>query len=274
VSAVATAAAAGGIEVHREGRGPALVLLHGVGHHWQGWRPVIDLLAPEFEILACDLPGFGRSRPLAPGVEPTIPAYTDALARWMDDHGLDRPHVAGNSMGGAIALELADRGVVASATALSPAGFWTDAERRYCQLSLGLLARLPQPLRPTVVRLARTRAGRAALFAQLYGRPARLPDDEAASALQDAWAAPAFTGALKAFGSYRYAAPAQPSGVPVTVAWGGTDRLLPYRLQAPRARRELPRARHLTLGAGHIPFYDDPAAVAEVIRSCARAATS
>ena len=58
-------------------------------------------------------------------------------------------------------------------------------------------------------------------------------------------------------------------GVPVTIAWGVHDRLLPYRLQAPRARALLPWATHVSLGAGHIPFFDDPAAVAEVVRACA-----
>jgi pimeloyl-ACP methyl ester carboxylesterase len=257
------------VNVHREGSGPPLVLLHGVCHHWQVWRPVIGLLSASFDVIACDLPGFGRSEPLPATVEPTIPAYVDALERWFGELGLERPHVAGNSMGGAIALELAGRGAVASATALSPAGFWTAAERRYCQLSLGLFVNLPTLMRPPVVRLARTRIGRAALFAQTFGQPARLPAEEAASTLLDAWAAPATAGVFEAMSRYRYA----PSGrhdIPLTVAWGDRDRLLPYRLQAPRARRMLPGARHLTLGAGHIPCFDDPQAVAEVIRSGTR----
>lgn len=257
------------VNFHREGSGPALVLLHGVCHHWQAWRPVIDLLSAAFDVIACDLPGFGRSEPLPAAVDPTIPAYAAAFERWFGELGLERPHVAGNSMGGAIALELAGRGAVASATALSPAGFWTAAERRYCQLSLGLLVNLPTPMRPPVVRLARTRIGRAALFAQTFGKPARLPAEEAASTLLDAWAAPASAGALEAMSRYQYAASGR-HDIPVTIAWGDRDRLLPYRLQAPRARRILPGARHLTLGAGHVPFFDDPAAVAEVIRSGTR----
>src|SRR5450759_1003092 len=109
------------ISHHREGTGPPLVLLHGIGHHWQAWRPVIALLSNDFEILACDSPGFGRSEPLATGVEPTIPAYVDAFERFFSELGLERPHVAGNSMGGAIALALARRRAVRSATAIAPA---------------------------------------------------------------------------------------------------------------------------------------------------------
>jgi pimeloyl-ACP methyl ester carboxylesterase len=258
------------INHHREGSGPPLVLLHGIGHHWQAWRPVIELLAGEFDVIACDSPGFGRSPALPEGSELTIPAYVDAFEWFFVELGLERPHVAGNSMGGAIALELARRRAVGSVSAFSPAGFWTSRERRYCQLSLLALARTPAAVRPTVMALAHTRAGRAALFSQLYGYPTRLPVEEALSGLRDAWSAPAFTGALAAFSQYRFEAPEKLRRVPVTIAWGERDRLLPYRRQAPRARALLPWATHVTLDAGHIPFSDDPRAVAEVIRSRAR----
>ena len=76
--------------------------------------------------------------------------------------------------------------------------------------------------------------------------------------------------ALDAFRSYHFTAGEQLRSTPVTVAWGRRDWLLPYRLQAPRARKALPWATHVTLGAGHVPFYDDPAAVAQVIRDRAR----
>jgi pimeloyl-ACP methyl ester carboxylesterase len=255
------------INHHREGSGPPLVLLHGIGHHWQAWRPVIDLLANEFDVIACDSPGFGRSAPLPAGIEPSIPAYVDAFEWFLAEIGLERPHVAGSSMGGAIALELARRRAIASACAFSPAGFWTVPERRFCQLSLGALARVPAPVRPLIVALARTRAGRVALFSQTFGYPARLPAEEAVATLTDAWAAPAMRPALDAFRHYRFTAGDELRATPVTIAWGERDRLLPFRLQAPRARAALPWATHVTLGAGHIPFFDDPAAVAEVIRT-------
>jgi pimeloyl-ACP methyl ester carboxylesterase len=234
---------------------------------------VIERLADAFDVIACDLPGFGRSDPLPPGVDPVIPAYVDAFAHWLGELGLQRPHVAGNSMGGAIALELAAREAIASATALSPAGFWSPAERRWCQMtSLGVIARLPKPLAPAVIRLAGTRLGRLALLVQLFDHPGRVPSDEAVATLRDALHAPAFRAALAAFS--RYAAVDMRATVPVTIAWGDHDWLLPRRLQAPRAQRMLPAARHLTLGAGHVPYFDDPDAVAAVIRSTAAAAAA
>jgi pimeloyl-ACP methyl ester carboxylesterase len=257
------------INYHREGEGPPLLLLHGVGHHWQAWRPVIDLLAADFDLIACDSPGFGHSAPLPSAMEPTVSSYADAFEWFLAELGLRRPHVAGNSMGGAIGLELARRRSVASVTALSPAGFWTATERRFCQLSLSALGNVPHAARPALEAAARTRAGRIALFSQTFGYPARLPAEEAIATLRDAWASPALAGALKAFDRYSFEKPEQLRHTPVTIAWGARDRLLPYRLQAPRARQMMPWATHLTLGAGHVPFYDDPGAVAAAIRSCA-----
>ena len=87
--------------------------------------------------------------------------------------------------------------------------------------------------------------------------------------LRDAWAAPAFATRCTRFATTASAAPEQLRDVPMTIAWGVRDRLLPYALQAPRARAMLPCAEHVALGAGHVPFFDDPAAMAQVIRSCA-----
>jgi pimeloyl-ACP methyl ester carboxylesterase len=251
----------------REGAGAPLVLLHGIGHHRQAWRPVMDHLAGEFDVLACDSPGFGASPPLPAGTVPTIPAYADAFAAFFAAQGLDRPHVAGNSMGGAIALELARRGVVRSAAAFAPAGFWTPRERRFCRASLLASARLPAAARPAMLALVGSGPGRSVALAQYCRWPARMPAGEARSMLRDAWAAPAFGPALDAFDHYTFSAPGElRGGVPLTVAWGDRDRLLPFARQAPRARRMLPWARHVTLGAGHLPYTDDPGAVAATVR--------
>jgi pimeloyl-ACP methyl ester carboxylesterase len=257
---------------HRAGAGPTVVLIHGIAHHWQAWQPVIERLVSGFDVIACDSPGFGRSAPLPAGVEPTVEAYVDAFAAFFSELGVGHPHVAGNSMGGAIALELARRETVGSATAFSPAGFWTPGERRFSQLSLSLLGSVPLPLRPAVRALGATRAGRAVLFKQTFGWPTRMPPHEAVATLDDAWAAPAFAETLDAFNHYDFDGGDELRGTPVTIAWGRYDRLLIYSRQAPRARERLPWARHLTLGAGHVPFFDDPAAVAETIRLTVTAA--
>jgi len=258
------------INFHREGSGPPLVLLHGVGLSWQINRPVIGILAREFDVIACDSPGFGDSPPLPAGVEPTIEAYADRFAALFAELGIERPHVAGNSMGGGIGIELARRGAVRSVFAISPVGFWTPGERRFSQQSLGTLASRPRALRPALIAASSTRAGRGALFWQTFGWPTRMPPEEPPRILRNAWASPALAPALAAFSGYAFTEPEQlDGGIGLTVAWGVHDRLLLYRTQAPRARTMLPRARHLSLGAGHVPFFDDPRVVAEAIRSSA-----
>ena len=250
----------------RHGAGEPLVLIHGIGSRWQVWSPVLGRLAEHHDVIAADSPGFGRTPALEPALEPTVHAYADAFERFFGDLGLRRPHVAGNSMGGGIALELARRGAVATATAISPVGFWTARERRYSQLALTLSREVPGPLRPLTLALAGSAAGRTLLMGHVFARPWRIPAADARSTLESFWAAPGFPAALAAFDRYVFRAGHELRHVPVTVAWGTRDRLLLPGRQAPRARRALPHARHVALGAlGHTPFYDDPAVVADVM---------
>ena len=139
----------------RRGAGEPVVLLHGLGSRWQAFEPVLDLLARELEVWAVDLPGFGASPPAARPLS-SIGALTDEVQAWMRAKGLEGCHVAGNSTGGGVALELAARGVVASAVALAPIGFWSARERAFCQASLSstrTLARLLHPVAPALLRV-------------------------------------------------------------------------------------------------------------------------
>jgi pimeloyl-ACP methyl ester carboxylesterase len=227
------------------------------------WDPVVPTVARERRTFAVDLPGFGASPP--EDFEPGPHEYVDRLARWFAEQGLERPHVAGNSMGGAIALELARAGLVASATTISPVGFGTGREVRFGQLSIRASRVVAGQIRPVLPALAGSAAGRSALLGQMRARPWRMPADEVIAEVEAfvdaAWVDPA----LDAFGRYRFRDGEQLRGTPVTIAWGTRDWLLIPR-QATRARRMLPWARHVTLrGCGHLPFHDDPAAVAAVL---------
>ena len=250
------------------GSGPALVLLHGTGSHRGMWDPVVGTLARERRVIAVDLPGFAGSA--NEHSDPSPAGLTDAMERWFADQGLDRPHVVGNSLGGGIALELARRHAVASATALSPIGFWTPRELAFAQRSLRASRAIVRRLRPAMPALTRTAAGRVALFSQIYGRPWRLPPDDALAALDAFVEAPAFDAVLEAAGHSRFGAGDQRGGVAVTIAWGTRDALLIPR-QAVRARRVLPWAQHVALrGCGHVPCHDDPEAVAAVLLAGSR----
>jgi pimeloyl-ACP methyl ester carboxylesterase len=250
------------------GPGAPLVLLHGTGSHRGMWDPVVGALAREHRVIAVDLPGFAGSASEAAASSPE--GLTTYLERWFAEQGLERPHVAGNSLGGGIALELARRHAVASATALSPIGFWTPRELAFAQRSLRAARAIVKRLRPMMPALTRTAAGRVALFSQIYGRPWRLPPDEALAALDAFVDAPAFDAVLEAAGHYRFGAGDELRGVPVTIAWGTRDALLIPR-QAARARRLLPWAQHVALrGCGHVPCHDDPEAVGAVLLAGSR----
>lgn len=255
----------------RRGSGEPLLLIHGIGLHWQAWWPVLDrLTAAGFETVAIDAPGFGGSSPLAPGQQPTIYALAHAVAEFLDELGLRQAHMVGNSMGGAIALELARAGRASSVTAISPAGLWTPKERTFCQVSLMSTLRALNKF-PGAVSIATSNAlGRTLLASQLTGRPWRWPAQHMREAIGAVTQAQGFVGTLAAFDSYVLADAKQISNVPVTIAWGTRDRLLIPR-QARRARRLLPWAEHVWLhGAGHVPMWDDPQLVASTIIDGAR----
>ncbi|MGN6188926.1 MAG: alpha/beta fold hydrolase [Conexibacter sp.] len=247
------------------GSAPPLVLIHGIGSRRGVWKPVVPLLAAERDVLCVDLPGFGDS-PLLPGGEkPTVQALARAVCDWWTELGLERPHVGGNSLGGGIALELARMGAVASATALSPIGFWNDVEARYGRVMLRVThlsatGRIGSLTR----RVVRSPAGRQATIGLMYGRPRKRDADEVVEDLDQLARAPGWEATLPISREYAFGH-GEELRVPVTIGWGTRDRLLIPR-QAQRARAALPRARHVPLpGCGHIPMSDDPEGVAALL---------
>src|SRR5215469_5580035 len=137
----------------RTGSGPPLALIHGIGSRWQVWEPVLDRLADERDVVAFDLPGFGASPMPPPGTPAGTASLTRLVREFLDELGLERPHVGGNSLGGLIALELAKQGRAASVTALSPAGFHNSREAVFERTSLQLTVRVARLLAPRADRL-------------------------------------------------------------------------------------------------------------------------
>src|SRR5437016_8324199 len=129
------------LNYHRVGAGEPLVLIHGIGSRWQVWEPVLDRLAAERDVIAIDLPGFGASPMPPPGTPAGIESLTSLVSDFLDSLDIDRPHVAGNSLGGWISVELAKLDRVRSATGLSPAGFFNDREANFAVWSLWAMVR-------------------------------------------------------------------------------------------------------------------------------------
>ena len=112
-------------------------------------------------------------------------------------------------------------------------------------------------------------AGRTAMLSQLIARPWQMSPDAATGAMRNLAASPSFDAARLHVIGYTWSA--GDLDVPVTIAWGERDWLLVPR-QGRRARRLMPRARHVWLtGCGHVPTWDDPDQVAGVLLAGSRA---
>ncbi|WP_344313358.1 alpha/beta hydrolase [Fodinicola feengrottensis] len=256
------------VVVERRGTGSPLVLLHGIGHRWQAWQPVLNLLAERHDVIAIDLPGFGGS-PTLPDDRPyDMLAAVDTFCEIMAAYKLDRPHLAGNSLGGALALEVGSRGLASSVTALSPAGFFGPVGRAWAIGVLSSMRRSAMTSERNRQLMVRRKPLRLAGGSLLYGRPSLLQPENMLGDLQAMANAPAFDAVAQAGRSYRFRA--TPPTVPTTVAWGTRDRIL-WPRQAKVAARLLPDARHVPLpGCGHIPMQDDPGLVARTILATCR----
>lgn len=246
----------------RQGSGPPLVLLHGLGHRRQAWNAVLGLLTPHREVITLDLPGHGESPPLRLSTGDPVAEVAGQIALVLGGLDLSRPHVAGNSLGGVLALTLGTTGHAASVTALSPAGFSTHSyEMTYAHVVFTMARAGAQVMEPVVKRLAETVAGRALLYGQMVSRPRLVPPDQVVGDVANF----ARSGeAIRAF----FNGPSdftEQVDVPVTIAWGSKDRILPPS-NAAIAKQRLPSARFIKLtDCGHVPMTDDPAAVARVL---------
>ncbi|MCW2497957.1 alpha/beta fold hydrolase [Jatrophihabitans sp.] len=248
----------------RHGSGEPLVLVHGVTHRRQAWYPVLELLAAEREVILVDLPGHGQSPDLELAGQPVEEALRAEFRRFLQEQGLERPHIAGNSLGGLVALKAGATGDARSVTALSPAGFWRgEASFAYTKRIFTSGAALVERLGPRAEVLARTSAGRRVMYGALLAHPSRVPADFALGDFR------AFERAIPTLRTLLAAAEPFtdeiPADVPVTIAWAGRDLVLPP-WQADVAREILPQAEHITMrGVGHVPMWDAPKHVARVL---------
>jgi len=248
----------------RKGAGEPLVLIHGIGHRRQGWYPVLDLLAEHRDVILLDLPGHGESPDYDARGRHAREVIRDELLAFFDELGLVKPHIAGNSLGSLVALELAKDGHVSSATALAPAGFWRNhRDFTYIRGLFATMVAAAGPSRPFAKKLARTTAGRAVMMSWLTAHPTRIEPDACHGD---------FVGMIRAKDALKQIIRdaytfdgITPSDLPVTIAWGTRDRVLrPY--QARRAMRIMPHATHHVLfGCGHVPMNDDPHTVAAIL---------
>ena len=240
----------------RRGDGEPLVLIHPLGGELVVWEPLLDLLARERDVIAVDLPGFGGSAPLSNGARPTPQLLAGSVGAFLDQLGIERAHVAGNSLGGWVALELARAGRALSVAGLSTAGLWRRPLGPRPGADVRRIGRAVLPLLPVLMRSAR---GRRLLLRSSVGHPERVPPAAAWRLVRSYVTSPGFEGANEAMRGAVFSGVNQ-IRVPVTLAWAELDRLVR------RPRETAPGWRALVLrGCGHIPTWDDPEQVARVL---------
>jgi pimeloyl-ACP methyl ester carboxylesterase len=245
------------------GSGRPLVLLHGIGMSRTAWNAVTPYLCTTRRVVLFDIAGFGLTPPLPDGTLPTIANLVDALDRSIRGIGIDVPvDIAGNSLGGSIALEAARRGLARSVVAISPAGLWKEHGALHVQYVFGTMRfaarQFPGILKATVRKpLFRE----FALAVPLSAGSRRMPASDAIRAVDDLAASPAFE---VTFDNTRHPLSGTDIKVPVTIAFGNRDWILPknsqYRKRFPTHARWVVKK-----GWGHVPMWVDPIGVAQLI---------
>lgn len=243
------------VYAHRVGAGQTLVLLHGLGESHIGWRPVIDQLASNFDVIALDLPGFGRSPSLPAHIPPTAGNLAIAVQTALDELGVEDYHVAGYSLGARIALELGRTPRAKSVIAIGPDGLGTPLERIQGYIGLAAGRGVAMALAPAAAPLSLTPVGRMMFFAGSRSFPWQLPAADARQLLTGFAAAPGYDAANWA-GMFDLPTHLHTVTQPVLFLQGTND---PITGQVLRYLPLLPHAElRLLPGLNHVPISDAP----------------
>jgi pimeloyl-ACP methyl ester carboxylesterase/putative sterol carrier protein len=259
----------GAISALSAGTGPeTIVCVHGLGGTKASFLPTVNALADRYRVVAIDLPGFGESdKPI--GAPYDAPWFARSVFAAMDALGVEHAHIAGNSMGGRVAIEagLTDRDRIGGLLLLSPALAWLRARPwapvvRALRPELGLIQPAPRPVVEAMVRRLvpagnggwtsagideflrayLTRSGRAAFYAAARNIYLDEPHGD-----------DGFWTRLRSLESDSL------------FVWGRHDRLVPIAFMK-HVEKALPRARHVELSCGHVPQVERPQETHAAIR--------
>lgn len=249
----------------RIGAGEPVLLLHPymLSHH--SWRPVIEHLRTDHDVLAVSMAGHYGGPPLSWFA--TMGDVVDLVEAELDRVGWDTAHVVGNSLGGWVALELARRGRARTVTAIAPAGgfgslsvrdavmtatFLTTATLRSGFRFVGLLPRIPF-------------ASRA--LATVAADPSQIAPEDVRHIVRTALGATHPLQVLAATARSVSGLRLEEIEVPVHLVFCEEDAVIPPAAYAPWFTERLPDAKVTRLpGVGHCPQMDEPALVAALVR--------
>lgn len=234
-----------GIRVRHARRGPEdgtpVLFIHGFGGDLGNWLFNLDAIAEQHPVIALDLPGHGQSDPRLPGTQ--LADLAGFVAHFLETIGVQRVHLVGHSMGGAIATRLAlDAPVrVASLLLVNPAGLGAEINAGYIEGFVHAASR--RELKPVVEQLF---ADPALVNRQLLDDLLKYKRLDGVPELLQALAGAMFTRGRQA---EQPGLELEAFAGPVTVVWGEADQVIPVA----HAQHAPPGASVQVLaGAGHM----------------------
>jgi pimeloyl-ACP methyl ester carboxylesterase len=244
---------------------PPLVLLHGVAMSGLIWDDVVPLLSTRHRVYAPTAVGH-LGGPVALRRPATVSYQVDWVEGYLNEQNIERAHLAGNSMGAFVAIELARRGRALSVSAFAPGGFWSADDASMTKTIAGVrravaITRLSRPIAPFLMSSAALR--------RLAMRNVAVHGDRltkaAALRIVDETIGCTVTTDVLASGDESEIALLDPLPCPITIAWSEKDALVSAETH-PVAQQRIPSARFMTLkDCGHVPMIDDPRQVAHII---------
>ena len=243
-----------------------MMCLHGFMDTWGVCELVLPALERQHDVLALTLPGHAGGPPI--GGRIGSKEFVDAVERAMDAVGFELAHLVGNSLGGYLALRLAERGRAATVVAFAPAGGWGYGEESYRdllraqrELQAQMKAAAPQAESLVATPQGRRRATRL-ITTNFEHIPPDLVTHQMLGIASCRGAGPLIENALRE----GWTLDAQRITCPVRIVWGSADKLLSWPQAAARYHTELPQADWVLLdGIGHSPQLDVPLEAAQLI---------
>jgi pimeloyl-ACP methyl ester carboxylesterase len=256
--------------LYRAGEGEPLVLLHGFTGHWRHWKPVLADLVARYEVIAPTLSGHngGPAYPTGMALEKMADAG-DSLERHLDELGVGTAHLVGNSMGGALALELAKRGRARSVVAISPGGGWElgSPEPKRIARFFARQMRMVRASHKQIPRLMRRPGARKLAMRDIMCHGELISPADAVDLSLDPLACTVVNDVLASLRAGRgHIEDLDQVGAPTLIAWAELDRILPLATCSARFKREIPNVEFRVLPrVGHVPMWDDTRLVVKTI---------
>jgi pimeloyl-ACP methyl ester carboxylesterase len=251
---------------HRGGEGPPLVCVHGFTDTWRTWELALGRLEQSYDVLAPTLAGHAGGPPLP--ARPTDATLVESVEAAMDDAGMGTAHVAGNSLGGDVALQLAERGRARSVVVFAPAGGFAADDDSHLQ-TLAYFEETHAALQQAAAHvdaIAASKRGRRRATEMITVRYEHIPAALIAHQLLGAARCPGFEQLLALARTRGWPRDASAISCPVRIVWGLADRVLPWPAAGAAYQRDLAAADWVLLDhVGHCPQLDVPLEAAQLI---------